>query len=1435
MTMSAAEIVGRVEAAQPRCTCLQGESLVQGLLGAISDAPRTRAVHNLAVALVDVVVVLVDDTSPVTASALTRALSIRPDCFPSILSGIRNYVRTPSRHVGRLVPFVKDLFKTDKLSSLWLPLHSTLLAISRQRPALSLEIITLLVDIRAIHLSGAFPNTHNGYWHTFREDSLGDLIDALFDVDVGAHGLPKCLNLAWRIVGLSLEGLTFGGLHGIPSEGHVRSLSYLFSLDPLLATDPRVLAILAWNLHFHEGVLTAHDQCAMLDLIALVIDSISAFPHKRTTCQVAAAIALLRPRLLEMLSSTAVSTVAVDVLRRADELVVSISDTEETMISYDSESLPSVLDVWKFPGITDALAVFQVLSSQPRTSSCIRNVTAIEGSDWRNVKLFISATIDSGNPDDLGIARNYFQLLARDHGDQALTILPAILHRLRDDQNECTRLELLLFLPMLARQPQGLSRALRVILPLGNHPNTSLQALCVHLLTSLCVVEPRSFSRLHEFLLRMHTSESRVIRAAVAASVSTVCSHSGDNALQLVPLLQQLLEDSDPVIVALALESIRTLCLSFFLDFGVVYGVLEKRRIRQFCVGRNPTALRKLCSLLECSQLVDHESDEDNEFQRPILHYLWDLSHPRLSPHVEVRISACQVLSRFVRQAIASDAFTNSEAAEFFLDRSFTLGVVERLEQEPSGRVRKALETLSGLACNLQLVRSSSTVTDIKVKRADDIVGDVPNNCSWIIRSARSDLSEMAHVPDSRPCLRDALSACAIAYLSDRPSTASNTADCLDKAALAQSVFIPTMCYAWRRYAGRIVTGLVADSASAPTTHLAALERIEKQLLDLDIGDSRRRGNALLCLAGLAIRASSWGYMDVTERIHLHILNAAEASDVSLKTVQAPALLALSMTAAALHPTDCVRRQQAFDILLSKHRSTQSGTASAAVIGIGIFCDGLVQSGLDDSNSSSISSDRVNLIECSANVLYTGAFESSATSEEVGYSIVAPCAVGLAWVISAGARAGMDQFLLDLHTKLLDRISSDNMYECRNASFWCIGDLSIRLFSKGVIGADLLHDVVSLHVAELSKANPCAAACVAIGALTNALHCSSYNFALLPGGFVQEIASRLLHLLERHSTGNAAASTTGCTVSQGCLLGIASLLGANPINPFEGNLSPSLQTFESLFHDNGVSFYDALVSLAKSGKDPSVVETAVFTLGMLSSLAFPKERSSRDAKRGAPPGSLLYILCDSVQSRSMGNRQLASVTRALLQASLGKPQIRLPIAAAAFTRIVKVLHNNASLDELVLQVPALELLLQQAKADDALKNVVLAMVKPFSSHPHLNCFMHFLSWLSVPDHRVKSAAIQTLASDELAKLIIAAGASSQSSRLYASCFEIVGINEIDSALPVTNEFTPVNLAGIFVRCELDLWRGKTLLVGSCLFLPKRALKPSPRLNGCLGF
>lgn len=266
---------------------------------------------------------------------------------------------------------------------------------------------------------------------------------------------------------------------------------------------------------------------------------------------------------------------------------------------------------------------------------------------------------------------------------------------------------------------------------------------------------------------------------------------------------------------------------------------------------------------------------------------------------------------------------------------------------------------------------------------------------------------------------------------------------------------------------------------------------------------------------------------------------------------------------------------------------------------------------------------------------------------------------------------------------------------------------------------------------------------------------------------------------------------------------------------------------------------------------------------MLSSLAFPKERSSRDAKRGAPPGSLLYILCDSVQSRSMGNRQLASVTRALLQASLGKPQIRLPIAAAAFTRIVKVLHNNASLygylyyllhalsyswlrDELVLQVPALELLLQQAKADDALKNVVLAMVKPFSSHPsaiqlsllrnllHVVCcidsvqsseLFHALSKLacspnqqpsflnamltgfrcvfqSVPDHRVKSAAIQTLASDELAKLIIAAGASSQSSRLYASCFEIVGINEIDSALPVTNEFTPVNLAGIFVRCEL---------------------------------
>ncbi|KAK7381419.1 hypothetical protein VNO78_34092 [Psophocarpus tetragonolobus] len=217
-------------------------------------------------------------------------------------------------------------------------------------------------------------------------------------------------------------------------------------------------------------------------------------------------------------------------------------------------------------------------------------------------------------------------------------------------RNDINRHDMLLkifeMLPSLASHSAMIPLVVQTILPmLNNDAKVSLYSTAIRLLCRTWETNDRAFGSLQGVLLPKgftnFTSE-RDICISMAASIRDVCHKSPDRGVDLILSVSSCIENQDPVIKALGLQSLAFLCEADVIDFYTAWDVIAKL-VQGY--QDDPILAHSLSVLLRWGAM---DAEAYPEASKSVLQIVWDVViSGQERQWAKARISSLEALAQY--------------------------------------------------------------------------------------------------------------------------------------------------------------------------------------------------------------------------------------------------------------------------------------------------------------------------------------------------------------------------------------------------------------------------------------------------------------------------------------------------------------------------------------------------------------------------------------------------------------------------------------------------------------------------------------------------------------------------------------------------------------------------------------------------------------------
>ncbi|EYU44782.1 hypothetical protein MIMGU_mgv1a000116mg [Erythranthe guttata] len=188
-------------------------------------------------------------------------------------------------------------------------------------------------------------------------------------------------------------------------------------------------------------------------------------------------------------------------------------------------------------------------------------------------------------------------------------------------------LKLLGLLPSVASHPAMIPLILQILLPmLQKDVNPVIKATAIRLICKTWEINDRVFGSLQGMLnpngLVQYNAE-RGICISIAASIHDICKRNADRGVDIILSVAACIENHDPLVQSLGLQSLAHLCEADVIDFYTAWAVIAKHMENYF---QNPIVAYGLSLLLRWGAM---DAEAYPEAAENLLKILWDIGTHR--------------------------------------------------------------------------------------------------------------------------------------------------------------------------------------------------------------------------------------------------------------------------------------------------------------------------------------------------------------------------------------------------------------------------------------------------------------------------------------------------------------------------------------------------------------------------------------------------------------------------------------------------------------------------------------------------------------------------------------------------------------------------------------------------------------------------------------
>ncbi|KAL3526395.1 hypothetical protein ACH5RR_011051 [Cinchona calisaya] len=268
-------------------------------------------------------------------------------------------------------------------------------------------------------------------------------------------------------------------------------------------------------------------------------------------------------------------------------------------------------------------------------------------------------------------------------------------------------LKLLSMLPSLASHPAMVPLIVQTVLPmLHKDVKPVLYATATRLICKTWEISDRVFANLRGVLLPekfVELATKKDVCISMAASVRDVCRKDPDRGVDLVLSVAACIENEDPLIQSLGLQSLAHLCEADVIDFYTAWDVIRKHVFRYTT---NALVASSLCLLLRWGAM---DAEVYPEVASHILKILWEVGTLRNAGHGSVWAKA---------RATAFMALTHYEVVHILRSiPDFKDVNLELLFSESDPEVLRTLEEFESRIINFEYMNRRRSVKQKRVSK----------------------------------------------------------------------------------------------------------------------------------------------------------------------------------------------------------------------------------------------------------------------------------------------------------------------------------------------------------------------------------------------------------------------------------------------------------------------------------------------------------------------------------------------------------------------------------------------------------------------------------------------------------------------------------------------------------------------------------------------